>query len=470
MVADGVILFVAFWLAHYIRNTYLIDTAWDFFGKIYVVQERADLAGDLWLLVLVIIPFSILLFRQYGAYKAVRMRTFAMVMSGYFSGLLAMLILLVLVHDVFHQLEVSRLLSVMFLTVAGILILIKESIIFLIMTRIRGLGFNFRNVLIIGSGPLAFEVVDAMNEHPEWGLRVAGFVDPDPVRVGEEFKGHTVVGSVDELPRILDENVIDEVIIAMPRSWFQLIEKVLRTCETSGIRAHLRFDMFNPKIAKPVFNTLFGFHLLSFETTSAHDVQLMLKRFFDIVGSTILIVIFSPLLIVVGLIVKLTSPGSIFFKQERMGLNGRRFLMYKFRSMYSDAEQRLDELKDMNEMTGPVFKIANDPRVTPIGSFIRKYSIDELPQLFNVLKGEMSLVGPRPPVYREVVEYQRWQRRRLSMRPGITCIWQVSGRNDIDFEQWMELDLKYIDNWSFWLDLKLLFKTIPAVIAGKGAH
>jgi len=169
-------------------------------------------------------------------------------------------------------------------------------------------------------------------------------------------------------------------------------------------------------------------------------------------------------------LIKWTLPGPVLFNQVRMGLNGRKFNMYKFRSMHQDAENRLGALKSSNEMSGPVFKIANDPRVTPVGRFIRKFSIDELPQLFNVLKGDMSLVGPRPPVYKEVLEYQRWQRRRLSMRPGITCIWQVSGRNDIGFEEWMELDLQYIDNWSFWLDLKLLFKTIPAVLIGKGAH
>ena len=170
------------------------------------------------------------------------------------------------------------------------------------------------------------------------------------------------------------------------------------------------------------------------------------------------------------LLIKWTLPGPVLFNQVRMGLNGRKFNMYKFRSMHQDAENRLGALKSSNEMSGPVFKIANDPRVTPVGRFIRKFSIDELPQLFNVLKGDMSLVGPRPPIYKEVLEYQRWQRRRLSMRPGITCIWQVSGRNDIGFEEWMELDLQYIDNWSFWLDLKLLFKTIPAVLIGKGAH
>ena len=170
------------------------------------------------------------------------------------------------------------------------------------------------------------------------------------------------------------------------------------------------------------------------------------------------------------LLIKWTLPGPVLFNQVRMGLNGRKFNMYKFRSMHQDAENRLGALKSSNEMSGPVFKIANDPRVTPVGRFIRKFSIDELPQLFNVLKGDMSLVGPRPPIYKEVLEYQRWQRRRLSMRPGITCIWQVSGRNDIGFEEWMKLDLEYIDNWSFWLDLKLLFKTIPAVLIGKGAH
>ncbi|NOY52986.1 MAG: sugar transferase [Deltaproteobacteria bacterium] len=469
VITDVIIELVAFYLAHWVRNTFLIGLAWEVMGKVYVVHERELASQDLWLLVM-IIPFSLYLFRHYGAYESARLKSFGMVMSGYLSGILAMLIFLVLMHDVFVQLRISRLLSVLFLGFTALLIAIKEQVLFFAMHHFRGMGFNFRNVLIVGSGPRAMEVVDALKEHPEWGLRLVGFVDPDPNRVGKEYGGHVVVGSVDDLPQTLDENVVDEVIIAMPRSWFQLVEKVLRTCETSGIRAHLRFDLFNPKIAKPVFHDLFGFHLLSFETTSMHDIQLLVKRGFDVGASLILILLFAPLMIAVALLVKLTSPGPVFFKQERMGLNGRRFMMYKFRSMYVDAEERLTELEDQNEMTGPVFKISDDPRVTPVGRFIRKFSIDELPQLFNVFKGEMSLVGPRPPVYREVVEYQRWQRRRLSMRPGITCIWQVSGRNDIDFEEWMELDLEYIDNWSFWLDLKLLFKTIPAVLAGKGAH
>jgi len=470
MAIDALFEVVSFFLAHWILNRYLVGMYFDIFGKIYVINQRVFAGQDLWMLCVVILPFSVIFFRHYGAYQSSRMRRFGMVMSGYFSGLMALLILLVLMHDLFPQLEISRLLLVIFLGLTGLLITVKEKIVFFVMHHIRGMGFNFRNVLIVGSGPRALEVLDAMEEHPEWGLRLAGFVDPDPQRVGEEIRGHAVVGSVNDLARILDENVIDEVVIAMPRSWFQATEQVIRTCETSGIRAHLRFDLFNPRIAKPMFHDLFGFKLLSFETTSTHEMQLLLKRAFDIVFSSILLVLLSPVFLIVILLVKTTSPGPVFFSQERMGLNGRRFLMYKFRSMYVDAEDRLHELMDRNEMTGPVFKIADDPRITPVGRFLRKYSIDELPQLFNVLRGEMSLVGPRPPICREVVEYQRWQRRRLSMRPGITCIWQVSGRNDINFEEWMELDLQYIDNWSFWVDLKLLFKTIPAVLAGKGAH
>ena len=469
MATDVVIELAAFGLAHLVHNRLLMGRVVELFGRIYVINERVLASRDMWLLVM-IVPFSILLFRHYGAYRSARLRTLPMVMSGYAGGLLALLILLVLMHDLFPQLQVSRLVTVLFLGITGFLLLLKEWLVFVVMHGVRGMGFNFRNVLIVGSGPRAVEVLDAMEQHPEWGLRLAGFVDPDPKRVGQEVRGHVVVGTVEDLSRILDENVIDEVIIAMPRSWFQLVEHVIRTCETSGIRAHLRFDLFNPRIAKPVFHDLFGFQLLSFETTSMHDIQLLFKRWFDLVAASLLILILSPVMLAAAVLIKLTSPGPVLFRQERMGLNGRRFTMYKFRSMYVDAEARLKELMDKNEMSGPVFKMADDPRITPVGRFLRKFSIDELPQLFNVVKGDMSLVGPRPPIYREVKEYQRWQRRRLSMRPGITCIWQVSGRNEIDFEEWMALDLQYIDNWSFWLDLKLLFKTIPAVLAGRGAH
>jgi exopolysaccharide biosynthesis polyprenyl glycosylphosphotransferase len=198
-------------------------------------------------------------------------------------------------------------------------------------------------------------------------------------------------------------------------------------------------------------------------------MQLLGKRLMDITLSLLALVLLSPFLLAIALIIKLTSPGPILFAQERVGMNKRRFKLYKFRSMYQDAEKRRRELEHLNEMDGPVFKIKNDPRVTPIGRFIRKTSIDELPQLVNVLTGHMSLVGPRPPLLAEVDRYEWLYRRRLSIKPGITCFWQISGRNEISFKQWMDLDKQYIDNWSLWLDVKILAQTIPAVLFRKGA-
>jgi exopolysaccharide biosynthesis polyprenyl glycosylphosphotransferase len=198
-------------------------------------------------------------------------------------------------------------------------------------------------------------------------------------------------------------------------------------------------------------------------------MQLLLKRIMDIILSLVGLIVLSPLLVIVALVVRFTSPGPVLFAQERVGMNKRLFKLYKFRSMYMDAEKRRRELEHLNEMDGPVFKMKNDPRVTPIGRFIRKTSIDELPQLLNVLRGQMSLVGPRPPLLAEVDRYEWLYRRRLSIKPGITCLWQISGRNEISFKQWMEMDKAYIDNWSLWLDIKILAKTIPAVLFSRGA-
>jgi exopolysaccharide biosynthesis polyprenyl glycosylphosphotransferase len=210
--------------------------------------------------------------------------------------------------------------------------------------------------------------------------------------------------------------------------------------------------------------------MLSFTSTPHDYLALFLKRTFDIVVSATVLLVASPVLLLVCVAIKLDSPGPIFFPQRRIGLSGREFTLYKFRSMCLDAEHRLPDVREYNEMGGPVFKMLRDPRVTRVGRWLRRTSLDEFPQFWNVLRGEMSIVGPRPPIPAEVKRYERWQRRRLSVRPGITCTWQVSGRNDIDFEQWMALDLEYIDTWSFWRDLHIVMRTIPAVILGKGAR
>jgi len=229
-------------------------------------------------------------------------------------------------------------------------------------------------------------------------------------------------------------------------------------------------DYFKLKFSRAKQTDLGGFPLLTFESTPDRLWCLLIKRLFDAVSSGIALLVLAPIFAIIAIIIKATSKGPVFFRQKRCGLNGRTFILYKFRTMVEGAEARLDELIKHNEMNGPVFKMENDPRLTRVGKFLRKTSLDELPQLWNVFKGEMSLVGPRPPIPKEVEQYDNWQRRRLSMRPGIICLWQVNGRNRIvDFNEWARLDLEYIDNWSLGLDFKILLKTIPAVLFARGA-
>jgi len=230
-------------------------------------------------------------------------------------------------------------------------------------------------------------------------------------------------------------------------------------------------DLFDLKIARARQTELDNIPFITFETAPSHQWQLFMKRLIDLFISGLGIILLSIPLLAVALLIRLTSKGPALFLQKRIGLNGRKFVLFKFRTMQADAQRRRAKLESLNMMNGPVFKMKDDPRITGLGKFLRKFSIDELPQLLNVFRGEMSLVGPRPAVYKEVLQYEHWQRRRLSMRPGITCLWQVSGRNKIaDFSEWMKLDLQYVDSWSLWLDFKILMQTIPVVIFGIGAH
>ncbi|MEE9181764.1 MAG: sugar transferase [candidate division NC10 bacterium] len=338
-----------------------------------------------------------------------------------------------------------------------------------ILRSMRRRGYNYRNLLVVGTGRRAEEFAELIESHPEWGLRIQGYLDREAVRLGHQVNGHRVVGLVEDLPQILDRQVIDEVVFIIPRSWLNSIEDAVRACEEQGVKTSIALDLYDLAVARPLLSELEGVPMLTYSTTPFPEGKLALKRAIDLIGSALLLVVLSPLLLIIAVAIKLTSSGPVFFRQIRVGLNGRRFSLLKFRSMVADAEQRLHEVAHLNEMNGPVFKARRDPRVTLVGRFLRKTSLDELPQLINVLRGEMSLVGPRPLPTSEVANFERWQMRRLSVRPGLTCLWQVNGRNKIDFEKWMNLDLQYIDNWSLGLDLKILGKTVPAVLFGTGA-
>jgi len=334
--------------------------------------------------------------------------------------------------------------------------------------RVRKRGYNYRSLLIVGINPRAEEVARIISEHPHWGLQLIGFVSPNGEHE-EEFAGLPVLGRADDLPRILQQEVVDEVIFVLSRRQLEEFEESFLLCSELGIRA--RVALYFPHMkARVVLEELEGIPLLTFTNTPGAPFAMFLKRVQDITVSALGMALSAPLVPLIAAAVKLSSRGPVLYSQERCGLNGRRFTLHKFRTMYEGADLRLDEVAHLNEVDGPAFKARHDPRTTPVGRVLRRLSLDELPQLVNVLKGDMSLVGPRPPLPEEVERYERWQRRRLSMKPGLTGLWQVSGRAGLDdFNRWIALDLAYIDRWSLWLDLKILFKTFPAVLSTRGA-
>ncbi len=328
----------------------------------------------------------------------------------------------------------------------------------------------FRRILVVGTGKRAKTFMKLIDSNPDWGIKIIGLVDLDTSKKGELIHGHEVIGVLEDIPDVINANVVDEVVFIVPRSWLNKIEDILLYCENVGLKVNIAVNLFDFKFSKAKQTDLHGFPLLVFERGPEKLGLMFVKRMFDLVASCVGLIILIPAFIMIALLIKITSEGPVFFKQIRCGLYGRKFMFFKFRTMVSDAESKLKDLLKYNEMEGPVFKMTNDPRVTKIGKLLRKFSLDELPQLWNVFIGDMSLVGPRPPLPREVENYDNWQRRKLSMRPGITCLWQAGGRNEItDFKEWMRLDLDYIDNWSIGLDFKILLKTVPIVIFGIGA-
>lgn len=332
----------------------------------------------------------------------------------------------------------------------------------------RRRGRNYRNVLIIGSGARAHHARSVLESHPEWGLRLLGFVDDRDTPVDPALSDFPVykLSSTQDLFR---DHVVDEVVVACPRSMLSTIEPVVRVCAAVGVPVTLFSDIFGDVLPAPRPGHFGSMPSLSFAVVHHSRLLLAVKRGVDLMVASTLVLLSLPILGIAALAIKATSPGPVLFRQLRCGLNGRRFLMLKLRTMYADAEDRKQELLHLNEVSGPVFKIRNDPRITSVGRFLRRYSIDELPQLWNVIRGDMSLVGPRPPVPAEVARYETFERRRLSMRPGLTCLWQVNGRNEIAFDEWVRLDLQYIDEWSISQDLKILAQTVPAVLRGTGA-
>ena len=334
---------------------------------------------------------------------------------------------------------------------------------------LRKRGRNLRFVVIVGTNRRAYAIGKQMKENQELGYFVKGYIDDI---VFQPNKDINLIGCIDDIPDIIRSEVVDEIFVALPiKSHYEVIQTIIKYAEEQGVVTHYLSHYF--KTMSPIVeqSTIEGFPVSAIVNRQQHEsAGFLIKRIFDVLGAATLLILTSPLLLLGALAVLFTSPGSIIFVQERVGLNKRMFRMYKFRTMVINADKLQAGLESANEMDGPVFKIQNDPRITRVGKWLRKTSIDELPQLVNVLKGDMSLVGPRPLPVRDYYGFaEDWQRRRFSVRPGLTCFWQISGRNNISFEKWMQLDMEYIDQWSFWLDLKIIFRTIPTVLKGFGA-
>jgi len=376
---------------------------------------------------------------------------------------------IILAYLAYRKVPVSRAPVMGFIAVSGGLTLVKEWLIIEYISRSRQMGQNFKNVILVGYGEIAQKIIRHIEHHIEWGFRIVGIVVPEFLKEEKNVHGYKVLGVYNQMGDILRKGQCDQVVFAVQKKYIAEAEPALYACETQGMETWFITDFFKTSIARVSLGEFQKLPMMIFSTTPEYSWQQIAKLLMDKAGALVGLILTSPLFILTAIIIKLTSPGPIFFKQKRQGLRGKEFYMLKFRSMVSNAEQLKAELHQMNEMDEVVFKISDDPRITWIGRIIRKYSIDELPQFINILRGDMSLVGPRPMLQTEIDEFQEWQRRKLSVKPGLTCLWQISGRSDTTFREWMELDLEYIDNWSIFLDIKILLKTIPVVLFAKGA-
>jgi exopolysaccharide biosynthesis polyprenyl glycosylphosphotransferase len=327
-------------------------------------------------------------------------------------------------------------------------------------------------VMVVGLGEPARRLARELENAASHGIRLTGFFSDSagPADTAEvELDGCYPVYALDRLPELLRRHVIDEIIFAVDTRRLPMLEEAMLACDEEGVRTRVAVDFFPHVHSEIYLDRLGASPLLTFSATPHDEIRLLVKRATDLLLSAAALLVLFPFMLLIAALIRLTSPGPAIFRQERCGLNGRRFTFYKFRSMCENAEAMRASLEHMSRRQ-LALKIPNDPRTTPVGRWLRKFSIDEWPQLFNVLKGDMSLVGPRPAIPEEVDQYERWQRRRLRMRPGLTCLWAVSGRDAVDFETWMRMDMQYIDNWSLALDWKILIRTIPQVLSGRGAH
>jgi exopolysaccharide biosynthesis polyprenyl glycosylphosphotransferase len=444
---DASLFGIGLWLAHWIRQASGIQV----FGGTKDIQPFSDYLG-----LFVILPLTPLLLELWGYYNRPLLASRRHSAWMLFKACATAVGITIFGMFLLKTADLSRAVIILFGLCSFWLITLKDEL--MRRTMLAGGSQYKRRLILAGSAEDVDRVLPATSRGSFDGLDVVARIDLNKQ-------------SIEELIDMMHHHSANAVVISAKHTYFGKVEKAIQACELEGVEAWLMADFFNTQVSQTSVDELSGRPVLIFRSAPADSWQRVAKQILDFVGAAVLLVFFSPVFAAAAVAIRWNSKGPIFFRQHRAGLNGSPFVMLKFRSMVSNAEQRKHEIERLNEMAGPVFKVSNDPRITPVGRFLRKWSIDELPQLINVLRGEMSLVGPRPLPVDEVKRFDDFaHRRRLSVKPGLTCLWQVNGRNSIsDFKEWVRLDLFYIDNWSFWLDLLILAKTIPAVLRGTGA-
>jgi exopolysaccharide biosynthesis polyprenyl glycosylphosphotransferase len=447
---DAALFAVGLWLAHVLRTAVTGDYGWTVFEPI------AGFDRFLWLYV-IIIPGVPLVLESQGFYQrplyASRRETAWVLARSCVISVVGVILVMFLRRE-----DLARSVIIMFGAISFVLVMVMEEVLRVIYRSRLGQAQMRKRVILVGAPEDTRRMIQDLKTRRTENLDVLAELD---------LNDRTMT----DLVEMLHQTSANGVIINAKHIFFGQVEKAIQACEIEGVEAWLVADFFKTQISHTAIDDFHGRPVLVFRSAPEASWQGVFKQLLDFVVATVLILFLLPVWIFVPLAIRLTSPGPVLFRQRRCGLNGAPFTMLKFRSMVSNAEQLKQELAALNEMGGPVFKVTNDPRVTRVGRWLRKWSIDELPQLFNVLRGEMSLVGPRPLPVDEVRRFDDpAHRRRLSVKPGLTCLWQVSGRNNVkDFKDWVRLDLEYIDNWSFWLDVKILWRTIPVVLTGEGA-
>jgi exopolysaccharide biosynthesis polyprenyl glycosylphosphotransferase len=447
---DAFLFCIGFWLAYRLRADPGVI-------KLFGLDPVAPFESYafLWL---ILIPVAPLVLEAQGFYRRPIICSRRATAWPLFMGCLWTTLGLVLALFFFKTL-IARWVVIWFGAISFVLVFAKEEIFgWLARSKLAQAQYR-RRFILVGTGEETARMRTELKNQPQGGIDIVGEVN-------------LTDSPVQRLVELVHEHSVNGVILSAKHAYFEQVEAAVQACELEGVEAWLVADFFKTQISRTVLDDFYGRPVLVFRTTPEASWQSVLKQLLDMVGAVLLLVITGPtILLPAALAIKLTSPGPVLFRQRRSGLNGHPFMIYKFRSMVTNAEQLKHELAAMNEMSGPVFKLGKDPRITPIGKFLRRFSIDEFPQLINVLRGEMSLVGPRPLPVDEVKRFNDLaHRRRLSVKPGLTCLWQISGRNNLsDFREWVRLDLEYIDNWSLWLDIKILFRTVPVVLSGAGA-